>query len=226
MCTNFLPASKASIRTALDWPEPAFNYFGEAYVTHKAPIRILAPDTGEPEFREAQFGLVPFWSKDAKIARHTYSARSETVAEKPSYRTAWKQRRYALVPMLGFFEPDYETGKAIRWKIERRDGEPFTVAAIWDCWRSPTEGDTLLHSFSMLILNADGHPVMGRFHSPGDEKRSLAVIPEARRDAWLRATPQEAAMFIRAMPSEEFTAAPAPRPARKGSVSLFQARGN
>jgi putative SOS response-associated peptidase YedK len=136
------------------------------------------------------------------------------VAEKPSYRTPWKQRRYALVPMLGFFEPDYETGQAIRWKIERRDGQPFTVAAIWETWRAP-EGETLLHSFSMLTLNADDHPVMGRFHAPGDEKRSLVIVPEADREAWLQATPREAAAFIQPMPAEEFISAPAPRPARK-----------
>jgi putative SOS response-associated peptidase YedK len=107
MCTNYLPVPKGAILESLDWPEPTFDYPSETYATYAAPIRILAPDTGQEEFREACFGLVPFWSKDTKIARHTYNARSETVAEKPSYRTAWKQRRYALVPMLGFFEPDY-----------------------------------------------------------------------------------------------------------------------
>lgn len=215
MCTNYVPSPKRTLRERLQWPEPTFDYPAETYVSYKAPIRIIAPDTGEAEFREAQFGLVPFWSKDTKIARHTYNARSETVAEKPSYRTPWKQRRYALVPMLGFFEPDYETGKAIRWKIERQDGEPFTVAAIWDWWRSSTDENTLLHSFSMLTLNADGHPVMGRFHAPGDEKRSLAIIPAEHRDDWLHATPREAAALIQAMPPDEFTAAPAPRPTRK-----------
>ena len=80
--------------------------------------------------------------------------------------------------MLGFFEPDYETGKAVRWKIERRDRLPFTVVAIWDCWRIPDGGDIVLHSLSLLTLNADGHPVMGRFHGPEDEKRSLVIIPE------------------------------------------------
>jgi putative SOS response-associated peptidase YedK len=214
MCTNYLPVPRSAFVEALSWPEPTFDYPSETWVTYAAPIRILAPDTGQEEFREARFGLIPFWSQDTKIGRHTYNARSETVAEKPSYRTSWKQRRYALVPMLGFFEPDYETGKALRWKIERRDGQPFTVAAIWDTWRA-FEGDPLLHSFSMLTLNADGHPVMGRFHAPGDEKRSLVIVPEADREAWLHATSREAAALIRPMPAEEFTSAPAPRPARQ-----------
>ena len=108
------------------------------------------------------------------------------MAEKPSYRGPWRNRRYALVPMLGFFEPDYETGKAVRWKIGRSDGLPFTMAAIWDCWRIPDGGDTLLHSFSLLTLNAGrssrhgplpragGRKALPRHH-PGRIPRSLAA---------------------------------------------------
>ncbi|MCX7113898.1 MAG: hypothetical protein NTX45_28265 [Proteobacteria bacterium] len=56
---------------------------------------------------------------------------------------------------------------------------------------------------------------MGRFHGPGDEKRSLVIIPEEYREAWLQATLKDALAFIRPMPPEEFTAEPAPRPTRK-----------
>lgn len=226
MCANFLPAPKSAFSQDLGWPEPGFDYPGETYVGYKAPIRVLAQDSGGVEYREAQFGLIPYWSKDTKISRHTYNARTETVAEKPSYRGPWKHRRYALVPMLGFFEPDYETGKAIRWKIGRRDGLPFTVAAIWDGWRTPDRGDTLLHSFSLLTLNADGHPVMGRFHGPEDEKRSLVIIPEEHREAWLQATPKDAFGFIMPMPPEEFTSEPAPRSPRKSRTHAQQSESH
>ena len=183
MCANFLPAPKSAFNQGLKWPTSGIDYPAEIYVGYKAPISIFAQESGGAEYFEAQFGLIPYWSKDNKIFRHTYNARSETVAEKPSYRGPWKHRRYALVPMLGFFEPDYETGKAIRWNIGHRDGVPFTVAAIWDCLRTPDGSDTLLHSFSLLTLNANGHPVMGRFHGTEDEKSSLVIIPEEHREA-------------------------------------------
>ncbi|WP_052808419.1 SOS response-associated peptidase [Methyloterricola oryzae] len=185
MCTNFIPASRPDFPVALNLPEPTFDYPRETYVSYRAPIILVAPDTAATELREAQFGLVPFWSNDTKIARHTYNARSETVAIKPSYRDPWKKRHYALVPMLGFFEPDYATGKSIRRCIERQDLGVFTFAAIWDYWRTPDGGG--LTSFSMLPLNADGHPVIGRFHAPGDEKRSLVIIGPEDREAWPRA---------------------------------------
>jgi len=72
-----------------------------------------------------------------------------------------------------------------------------------------------LHSFSLLTLNADGHPVMGRFHGPEDEKRSLVIIPEEHREAWLQAIPKDAFAFMMPMPPEEFTSEPAPRLAGK-----------
>jgi len=217
MCTNFVPAPRALFTSALDWPEPTFDYPQESYVGYRAPICIIAPDSGTAELRTAAFGLIPFWAKDSKFGRHTYNARSETVASKPSYRDAWKKRRYALVPMAGFFEPDYETGKPIRWRIERQDQDIFTVAAIWDYWRS-SDG-TGLNSFSLLTINADGHPVMGRFHAPGDEKRSLVVIPPEHREEWLNATAKETGDFLTPMPAAEFTARPDPRPT-KGTRSL------
>ena len=58
------------------------------------------------------------WVKDDKISRHTYNARSETAAEKTSYRTAWRQRQFGLLLVDNFYEPSYESGKAVRWKIE------------------------------------------------------------------------------------------------------------
>lgn len=213
MCTNFIPVSREMYRESLDWAEPTFEFRAETYVGYRAPIRLLAPDTQVAELREAAFGLIPAWSKDTKIARHTYNARTETVAEKPSYRGPWKNRRFALVPMTGFFEPDYETGKPLRWRIERKDQEAFTVAAIWDYWRNP-QGEGLT-SFSMLTINAEGHPVMGRFHAPGDEKRSLVIVPPDNRDEWLSASVRQASEFLLAMQADEFTSRPDPAPPRK-----------
>lgn len=100
------------------------------------------------------------------------------MAEKPSFRTPWRRRQFCLVSMQCFFEPTYESGRAVRWSIGRRDTQPFTAGAIWDAWRSPS-GETL-HSFSMLTVNANDHPLTARFHKPGDEKRSLVIVPPER----------------------------------------------
>ena len=189
---------------------PATHYVPEAFPGYAAPIiRACAGVDGNGELRVdlAAFGLIPNWSKDRLIGRRTYNARSETVAEKPAYRTAWRRQQFCLLPMERFFEPCWETGKSVRWSIHRQDKEPFTIAAIWDSWTDRNTGE-IVESFSMLTINADGHPVMGRFHRPGDEKRSLVVVPPAAWNNWLTATTEQAAELLVDMPVAEFESAP------------------
>lgn len=156
----------------------------------------------------ACFGLIPHWAKDASFGSKTYNARTETVHEKPSYRTPWAKRQFCLIPLMRYFEPCWETGKSVNWSIHRKDNEPFTVAGIWDTWTDKATGE-ILESFSMLTINADGHPILGRMHRAGDEKRSLVVVNEDRRDAWLTATKETDPMdFCKPMDVSEFTAEP------------------
>lgn len=208
MCANFQPPKPIQFIDDLGWVTPTFYFRPETFPGYLAPIKILNQQTQAAELRAAMFGLVPFWSKDEKMSRNTYNARAESVSSKPSFREPWKKSKYALVPMAGFYEPDYATGKAIRWRIERKDQRAFTVAAIWDYWKRP-DGEGL-HSFSMLTINADGHPIMGRFHKPGDEKRSLVIVPPDLRDAWINASPVEAQELLVEMPASEFISYEAP----------------
>jgi len=148
------------------------------------------------------FGLLPHWAKDEKLARHTYNARSETVAEKPSFRDAWKKARHCIIPVAAIYEPDWRSGRAVPTRITLTDGPALGIAGLWDRWRAP-QGHWV-HSFTMLTLNADAHAFMSRFHKPGDEKRMVVVLPEDRYDAWLRADATQAHDFIRAFPAQGF----------------------
>ncbi len=202
MCVNFTPASPSALQR-MTGSSSELAYPPEVFPGYVAPIIRANP----PALRvdRAVFGFIPAWSKDRTIGRRTYNARSETVADKPSYRTAWRQRQFGLVPMARFYEPCWETGRAVRWKIHRLDDEPFTAAALWDSWADRETGE-ILESFSLLTINADAHPIMGRFHRQGDERRSLVVVPQAHWMAWLTASPAVASQLLRAMPESEFTA--------------------
>lgn len=217
MCTNYIPASRDIVGRLFALGDDDAgdgmslpDYPDEAWPGYAAPF-VDRSELGRYRARAGTFGLIPFWSKDAKIARHTYNARSETVAEKPAYRQAWRRGQRCLVPMLRFFEPDWTSGKAVRWRIERADHEPFAIAAIHDRWTEPETG-LLRLSFSLLTINADDHPVMGRFHREGDEKRSLVPIAPADWSAWLDDEPESAWRLLQPMPPAEFAAAPDPRP--------------
>ncbi|MFM1909239.1 MAG: hypothetical protein RLZZ591_2916 [Pseudomonadota bacterium] len=211
MCTNFSPTRNGTwVERSLgvDWPE--MHYPPEAYPGYDAPIALLGDDRQIPTVRTARFGLVPNWAKDNTIGRRTYNARCETVAEKPSYRSPWRKRQYAIALLDDFFEPNWETGVAVRWRIKRRDGEPMGVASIWDRWLDTQTGE-IVHSFSMLTVNADGHAVMGHFHRPGDEKRSVVVLEPEQFKPWLMANPQTAMEMCRCPEEAVLVSEPAPR---------------
>ncbi len=185
--------SGSSLISALNLP--AHDYPEQAFPSYLAPIVVQSHKTGRIACGLARFGLIPVWAKDEKISRHTYNARSETVAEKPSYRTAWRNRQYGLVLVDNFYEPCYETGKAVRTEIRLESGEPFAIACLWDRWKHLETGE-LVVSFSMLTVNADEHPVMKRFHKAGDEKRTPVIVPVTQYREWLGASVDKAAKMM------------------------------
>ena len=168
-------------------------------------------DNGWPKCELAQFGLVPHWATDKKkFGLKTYNARSETVQEKPSYRNAWKERRFGLAIMESFYEPNWETGKAVRWRIKRSDRSPIAVASIWERIIDKDTGE-IIFSFSMLTINADGHPIMKHFHKPDDEKRSIVVLNDSNYIPWLHANQVEAKTMLNLAPNGFLLSEPAPR---------------
>ena len=138
------------------------------------------------------------------------NARSETVAEKPSYRAPWKERRFGLVIIENFYEPNWETGKTIRWRIKRVDKEPVAVASIWERFIDKETGETTF-SFSMLTINADGHPVMKHFHKAEDKKRSIVVLKNTDYLPWLHANHDEARSLLNLAANGFLESEPAPR---------------
>ncbi len=195
MCTNFTPTKKSQwVKEKLGVNLPA-EYPAESYPGFAAPVVVKSHQTSRVACGLAKFGLIPSWAKDEKIARHTYNARSETAAEKPSYRATWRQCQYGLVLVDNFYEPSYESGKAVRWKIELASGDPFGIACLWDRWTDLASGE-LVVSFSMLTVNADEHPVMRQFHKPGDEKRTPVIIAPELHDKWLSADVTQASALM------------------------------
>lgn len=156
------------------------------------------------ELLVGSFGLIPHWSKDDLIARRTYNARSETVHEKPSFRDAWRQSRHCIIPAEAIYEPDWRSGKSVSTRIARANGRPMGIAGLWSEWRNP-QGERI-HSFTMLTINADAHPVMRQFHKPDDEKRMVVILTESAYDDWLQAPVAASRDFLRPFPAEALVA--------------------
>jgi putative SOS response-associated peptidase YedK len=98
--------------------------------------------------------------------------------------------------MKAFYEPCYETGAAVCWRIGMADDTDFAVAGLWLTWKG-LDGE-LSCAFTQLTINANDHRLMRRFHKPWDEKRSLVLLPSSDYDAWLNCRdPELARSFLR-----------------------------
>ncbi len=177
----------------------------DVFPTYPGPIVLKSHNTGRTAIGLARFGLIPSWAKDEDFGRKTYNARTETVGEKPSYKHAWSKRHYALTLAEMFYEPSYESGKAVRTGIQQTNGEPMAIASIWDTWTEPETGE-LIVSFSMLTIDASDHSIMRRLHKPDDEKRTVVPLRPELFDQWLNATPDTARSLLQidSMPELSF----------------------
>jgi putative SOS response-associated peptidase YedK len=212
MCSNYVAISRINaswVKAQFNCDLPNDEWRSEIYPTYPSPFIYL--ENNEIKCHLSQFGLVPHWANDKKkFGLRTYNARSETVHEKPSYRSAWKERRFGLAIMESFYEPNWETGKAVRWKIKRSDNEPVAVASIWERFIDKETGE-IIFSFSMLTINANGHEVMKHFHKPTDEKRSIVVLNNSEYMKWLKADHDEARQLLRLAPNGCLESEAAPR---------------
>ena len=89
-----------------------------------------------------RWGLLPSWAKDPTIANRLFNARGETVAEKPSFRSAFAKRP-CVIPVDGFYEWDHRPGRNKQPNyFTRSDGQLMLFAGLYEQWRDPTAQDT------------------------------------------------------------------------------------
>jgi putative SOS response-associated peptidase YedK len=124
------------------------------------PVRRLNRDSGQREFAQLRWGLVPFWAKDAKLSYSTLHARAEEAAAKPAYREALRKRR-CLIPADAFCEWQ-SIGKKTKhpFAFALKSGEPCALAGLWERWK-PKEGEALE---TFTIVTTDPNKLMEPIH--------------------------------------------------------------
>lgn len=188
-------------------PDGKFDMWpGYTGVMVRRPREANAGDAAVPPLEAVPglFGLLPHWAKDAKLARNTFNARSETAHEKPSFRDAWRRAQHCIIPAEAIYEPDWRTGKAVATRIACADGEPMGIAGLWSWWRSPSGED--IYSYTMLTINADDHALMRNMHKPDDEKRMVVILPRAAYGDWLDASAARTREFLQPYPADKLVA--------------------
>ena len=123
-----------------------------------------------------RWGLVPFWAKDPSIGNRMINARSETVAEKPSFRNAYKKRR-CLVLADGFYEWRKESDLKTPYFISLADGSPFAFAGLWENWNSKGSDESLQ---TTAIITTAANEFMATLH-----QRMPVVMRPQQAERWL-----------------------------------------
>jgi putative SOS response-associated peptidase YedK len=220
VCTNYAAARRDHIFKHFGVEPPDSPWRDEVWKDYPAPI--IRRGEGEARADLATFGIVPRKHIPPGVrVFDTMNARAETVGEKRSFSGAWKKQQLCLIPCEAFYEPDYETGKTVRWRIGMASGEPFAIAGLWREWDEGEEGKAL--SFTMLTVNAAEHPLMKRFHKPGDEKRSVVIVPPNEYSSWLASrSTDEARSFLNLFPADAMHAEPRPAPPRAANPKSEQ----
>ena len=143
-----------------------------------APTQGVLTLVAENEARRAvrmRWGLIPSWAREASIGSRMINARAETVAEKPSFRTALRRRR-CLVLADGFYEWRRTSAGKRPMRITMASGEPFAFAGLWDTWRNPQE-ETVT---SCTIITTVANDLLRPIHD-----RMPVILPRDAEEFWL-----------------------------------------
>jgi putative SOS response-associated peptidase YedK len=161
--------------------------------TQDAPVIRATRDRAGRELAMMRWGLVPFWAEDPAIGRRLINARSETVAEKPAFREAFRARRCAI-PASGFYEWTGEAKHRVPHAITV-EGRPLVAfAGLWERWKDAA-GQRLE---TYTVITTDANTMIAPMHD-----RMPAILAAEDIDAWLTGTPEEAAALIRPYPEGE-----------------------
>jgi len=175
--------------------------FGLAEAPSVAPRYNIAPMTQVPVIRarddatrewvEMRWGLVPRWAKDPAIGAKLINARAETVAEKPSFSTAFRRHR-CLIPADGFYEWRPTPSGKQPVHVSRRDGAPFGFAGVYERWLD-ADGAVL---DTCTILTTAANEALRPIH----DRMPVIVAPEdyAR---WLDVTRSDVADVLAPFPA-------------------------
>lgn len=206
MCGRFtLTADINTIQEAFPWVDIPAGMAPRYNIAPTQPVAVVVND-GRNRLDHYVWGLIPSWSKDPSIGSRLINARAETLAEKPSFRSAFRRRR-CLILADGFFEWKKSTdtaGKAVKIPtyIQLADGKPFAFAGLWENWNGP-DGSQIL---SCTIITTQPNPLTATIHD-----RMPVILPQQALNRWLEpgeANPEKLADLLVPYPAEAMRAYP------------------
>lgn len=216
MCGRFaLTSPPDALREIVDFvmPSPAgapgSNWPPRYNIAPSQPVAIIAGGA-QPQLALVQWGLVPSWVRADALKSHRQkpqiNARAETIAEKPSFRDAFKRRR-CLIPANGYYEWKRPEGQP--YLIHRPNCAPFFMAGIWEHWQG-ADGSEIE---SCAIVTCAANDALGAIHH-----RMPVTIEAADAPSWLQTDERDRHSLmplLQAAPEDAFAARPVGRRVNK-----------
>ncbi len=178
--------------------EPRYN------IAPSQPVAIVRAAGPGRELAQVTWGLIPGWAKERAIGNRLINARGETVAEKPSFRDAFRKRR-CLIPADGFYEwKKLSTGKQ-PFVLRRKGGGPIALAGLWSSWKDRETGEELE---TCAIVTTTPNELAATVHD-----RMPVILGHDARTAWLdpEAPPEILAALLAPYPAAEMETYPVSR---------------
>jgi putative SOS response-associated peptidase YedK len=183
MCGRYvITSSPAAIRALFGYPEQP-NFPPRYNVAPTQPIPIVRLADGKRQFVLMRWGLIPSWVKDPKTFSLLINARSDSVLDKPAFRSAMRRRR-CLIPADGFYEWREFGGRRQPYFVRlQKSGGPFAFAGLWETWTGPNGEE--LDTAAIVTTNANSR--LAAIHS-----RLPVIVPPEAFDLWLDCAKVEA----------------------------------
>ena len=177
--------------------QPRYNVAPQSDI----PVIRAAGREGGRQLTSMRWGLIPHWAKDAAIGANLINARAETLAEKPSFRDSFAERR-CLVPASAYYEWRKMASGKQPYAIRLKDEPGFAIAGLWSAWRAP-EGDTLL---TVCLITTAANPLLAPIHD-----RMPVIVSPVHYDLWLHGPKEAAQHLLVPFPAERMEAWPVSR---------------
>ena len=139
MCGRYTLKTPAGVLTErFDIEESSTSISSSYNIAPTQQVATVLAENGKRKLEMLRWGLIPSWAKDPEVGNRMINARAETVAEKPSYRKAFQERR-CLILADGFYEWQKTDNGKQPFYIRMEDESPFAFAGLWESWRNGRE---------------------------------------------------------------------------------------
>ncbi len=142
-------------------------------------IATLVWHQGKRRYGRMHWGLIPRWAEDASMASKMINARSETIREKPSFRSAF-QRQRCLILADGYYEWQPRRSAKQPVYLHQRNHQPFAFAGLWELWAPPHTTPETPPWWTTTIITTDANEITNNLHH-----RMPVILSPADYDRWL-----------------------------------------